>query len=165
MRRGEQQLLPQSQCAEPTIKQRKLSVEPTGVLHCLSCVTALKGEHATHCGEPDCSGVIDQLPGVIPRYRAAETNAGKNTLNLLSLPGSRRQGESSSSSLKPKQNTGRECSCYVLLPTSPNTCFKLSQLLWRQIFRKEYQGQLQRRSNLRQRPERIKITADTNTAD
>lgn len=103
IRRGEQQLLPQSLRAKLTIKQRKLSMEPTGVLHCLSCVTALKGEHATHCGEPDCSGVIDQLPGVIPRYSAVETNAGKNTLNLLSPAGSWRQGESSSSSLKPKQ--------------------------------------------------------------
>lgn len=95
IQRGEQQLVPQSQRTELTIKQRKLSVEPTGVLHCLSCVTALKGEHATHCGEPDCSGVIDQLPGVIPRYRVAETNAGKNTLNLLSPLSSRWQGESS----------------------------------------------------------------------
>lgn len=115
-------------------------MEPTGVLHCLSCVTALKGEHATHCGEPDCSGVIDQLPGVIPRYRAAETNAGKNTLNLLSPPGSRRQGERSPFPQAKTLNTGRECSCYVLPAPSPNTCFKLSQLLWTQIFRKEYQG-------------------------
>lgn len=78
------------------------------MLHCLSCVTALKGEHATHCGEPDCSGVIDQLPGVIPRYRAAETNAGKNTLNLLSPPSSRRQGESSPFPQAKILNTGRD---------------------------------------------------------
>ena len=70
-------------------------MEPTGVLHCLSSVTALKGEHASHCGEPDCSGVIDRLPGVIPRYRVAETNAGEKTLNLLSPLSSQRQGESS----------------------------------------------------------------------
>lgn len=83
-------------------------MEPTGVLHCLSCVTALKGEHSTHCGEPDCSGVIDQLPGVIPRYRAAETNAGKNTQNLLSPPSSRRQGESSPFPQAKILNTGRD---------------------------------------------------------
>lgn len=93
---AEEQLPPRPRNAEPTTTAPKLSVEPTGVLHCLSCVTALKGEHATHCGEPDCSGVIDQLPGVIPRYRAAETNAGGNTRNLLSQAGSRRRGESSS---------------------------------------------------------------------
>lgn len=83
-------------------------MEPTGVLHCLSCVTGLKGEHATHCGEPDCSGVIDQLPGVIPRYRAAETNAGRNTLNLLSPPSSRRRGESSSFPQAKALHTGRD---------------------------------------------------------
>lgn len=82
-------------------------MEPTGVLHCLSCLTALKGEHATHCGEPDCSGVIDQLPGVIPRYRAAEANAGTNTLNLLSPQSSRRQGESSPFPQAKTLNTGR----------------------------------------------------------
>lgn len=65
------------------------------MLHCLSSVTVLKAEHAVHCGEPDCSGVIDQLPGVIPRQSVAETNTGKNTGNLLSPPHSRRQGWSS----------------------------------------------------------------------
>lgn len=106
-----------STSAELTIKQRKLSVEPTGALHCLSSVTALKGEHATHCGEPDCSGVIDQLPGVIPRYRAAETNAGKNTRNLLSPASSRRQGESSPFPQAKRQNTGMDAGvmCYLLL--------------------------------------------------
>ena len=153
------------QCAQLTIKQPELSAEPTGALHCLSCVTALKGEHATLCGEPDCSGVIDQLPGVIPRYRAAETNAGKNTLNLLSPAGSRRQGESSPFPQAKAVSAGRECSCFLLLPASPNTCFELGLSPWMQIVRNEYQGRLQRRSNLRQRPERIKITAHTNTAD
>lgn len=110
-------LTPQSQCAELTIKQRKLSVEPTGVLHCLSSVTALKGEHATHCGEPDCSGVIDQLPGVIPRYRAAETNAGKNTRNLLSPLSSRRQGESSPFPQAKTLNAGRDAAViYFFFP-------------------------------------------------
>lgn len=90
----------------PTIKAAALSVEPTGAPHCLSCVTALKGEHATHCGEPDCSGVIDRLPGVIPRYGAAETNAGRNTRNLLSRAGSRRRGESSSLPQAETGNTG-----------------------------------------------------------
>lgn len=127
----------QSQCAELTIKQRTLSVEPTGVLHCLSSVTALKGEHATHCGEPDCSGVIDQLPGVIPRYRAAETNAGKNTRNLLSPLSSRRQGESSPFPQAKTQNTGRAAAvtCFLLVQIqfSANTCFKLSPLFWTHI--------------------------------
>ncbi|KAI4815144.1 hypothetical protein KUCAC02_005306, partial [Chaenocephalus aceratus] len=49
-------------------------------------VGALKGEHATHCGEPDCSGVIDQLPGVIPRYRAAETNAAPKIAPCVHVP-------------------------------------------------------------------------------
>lgn len=86
------------------------------MLHCLSRVTALKGEHATHCGEPDCSGVIDRLPGVIPRYGAAETNAGKNTRNLLSPPSSRRQGESSPLPPAKTLNTGRDASvlCFFL---------------------------------------------------
>lgn len=82
-------------------------METTGVLHCLSSLTALKGEHTTHCGKPDCSGVIDQLPGVIPRYRAAETNAGKNTWNLLSPLSSRWQGESSPFPQAKTLNTGR----------------------------------------------------------
>lgn len=64
------------------------------MLHCLSSLTAVKGEHATHRGEPGCSGVIDQLPGVIPRYREVKKKKN-NTLNLLSLPGSRQQGGSS----------------------------------------------------------------------
>lgn len=110
-------------------------MEPTGVLHCLSSVTALKGEHATHCGEPDCSGVIDQLPGVIPRYRAAEASAGKNTRNLLSPPSSRRQGESSPFPQAKTQNTGRDAAVMCFLPTSPNARFKPSQLLWTHICR------------------------------
>lgn len=119
--------MPQSQRTELTIKQRKLSVEPTGVLHCLSCVTALKGEHATHCGEPDCSGVIDQLPGVIPRYRVAETNAGKNTLNLLSPLSSRWQGESSPFPQAKPLNAGMQL--LHTFPASPKAYFKLSQSL------------------------------------
>lgn len=103
-----QQKQPRSQHSELTITQRKLSEEPTGVLHCLSSVTALKGGHAPHCGEPDCSGVIDQLPGVIPRYREVKANTGKNTLNLLSQPSSRQQGESSSFPQAIKLNTSRD---------------------------------------------------------
>lgn len=131
-------LTPQSQRAELTITQRKLSVEPTGVLHCLSSVTALKGEHATHCGEPDCSGVIDQLPGVIPRYRAAETNAGKNTRNLLSPLSSRRQGESSPFLQARTLNTGRDAAVMYFFPLV-QICFNSSQLLWMQIWEDQRQ--------------------------
>lgn len=138
--RAEEQLPPRPRSAEPTTKPRKLSAEPTGVLHCLSCVTALKGEHATHCGEPDCSGVIDQLPGVIPRYRAAETNAGRNTRNLLSQAGSRRQGESSSLPQAKPGNTGRGMELFCTSLTSPNTRFKLRRRLWTRSLGNRYQG-------------------------
>lgn len=70
------------------------------MLHCLCGVTGLKGEHATHCGEPDCSGVIDRLPGVI-QIQTGPDNSGRNTGKLLSPASSRRRGESS-----PLPNTG-----------------------------------------------------------
>jgi len=80
-------------------------------------VTALKGEHATHCSKSDCSGVIDQLPGVIPRYRAVKANTGKKTLNLLSPPSSQQQGESSPFPQAKTLDTGRDAAItYFILP-------------------------------------------------
>lgn len=83
---------------------------PGGAYRCAALSFLRDGperEHATHCGEPDCSGVIEQLPGVIPRYGAPQTNAGRNTRNLLSQAGSRRRGESSPLPQAKTGNTGR----------------------------------------------------------
>lgn len=143
-------------------------MESTGVLHCLSSVTALKGEHATHCGEPDCSGVIDQLPGVIPRYRAAETNAGKNTRNLLSPLSSRRQGESSSFPQAKTLNTGRDAAVMYFFLLVQIHALTQSVVVDADLERRtssQFQDQLQRGSISGWRPEQIKITTDTSSTD
>lgn len=102
---------PYSQCTETTITQRKLMEEPKGVLHCLFSVTVLKEEHATHCGEPDCSGIIDQLPGVIPRYRKGKANTSRGTLNLYLRQAADGRAQSSPFPQATVLNTGRDSSC------------------------------------------------------
>lgn len=69
------------------------------MLHCLCCVTALKGEHAPHRGAPDCSGVIEQLPGGSPRSRPTQAA----TLPIFYLRQAADGGARVLLSLEPKQ--------------------------------------------------------------
>lgn len=99
------------------------------MLHCLFSVTVLKEEHATHCGEPDCSGIIDQLPGVIPRYRMGKANTSRSTLNLYLRQAADGRAQSSPFPQATMLNTGRDSSCF-LHGSHQNTCFRFNLIIF-----------------------------------